>query len=257
VRQGNLVGRLIGGRMDEFDRPFAEACKYLHDDVPFIIYKPDFCSYDLTVPYLAYKLNYNLVKVGLHDIGPCITANEAWYIVSQVLFNDDRPTILWIEDISVVDDKLSFINKVWQFRTPTRHIVFTGIQHHCKSLPPTFRSITWDTQYKEVLYFDMVYVTAGTCQTILHAPQTLHFRVYNNIRKALTKHYKNIPYCVLENVDSRKASLDSLVGISLLAISAGNPVGISTKLPYNQHNEFVDVLTEGWTTPVSSCIINV
>jgi len=243
--------------MEPFDKPFIKACKYLHDGVPFIIYKPDGCSFDLTVPYLAHKLNYNLIKVGIHDIGPQVTSTEAWYVISQVLFDSDEQTLIWIEDISVVDDKLDLINKVLPYTTKTRHFIFTGIQKYCQDLPPDFKYITWDTRYNDVLFLDKVYVTAGRCQTVLHAPQPLHFRVYAHIHEALKKHYKTVPQCVFENQLGSKSSINSILGLSLLSINTGEPVGISTILPYTQHTELVDIIKEGWTIPVSIGILKI
>lgn len=233
---------------------FLFASNFLRNHIPFLIYKPDLRSIDETVPYLAHKFNYKLIKIGLHDIGVCVKADLALYIVKDVLAVPIyEPTILWLEDISSIDDKISFIHRVNELITdPNYFIVFTGIKECCNELNGMIPTLEWDTHYPEVKNYHMTYIQPCRCSTVLDAPADLHFRTYmhmlDSIKSFITgpNALDNIIFCTEQD----SAQFSSIIRMSSLCIRKGTAVQVKTPFSYAQHTDFMGNLVEGWEKPV-------
>ena len=239
------------------DTGFLQACNFITQRIPFIIYKPDRVSYDTTIPYLSIRLNYKLVKIGIHDLGVRVLSNDALYIICEVLSNPiNQHTILWVEDISVIVDKLDFINKVMELTRDNLniHVVFTGIPQYCRDIDGIFPSLFWDTEYNLHGEYQATYIKPNTCITTLEAPSRLHFRVYHNIYKCILENFGNIPNDVLIIKDKKEAPINSILSVGLLNINARDLVSISTHLPYIKHCDLIECINYGWAKPTGSVV---
>lgn len=234
------------------DEEYLQAENFIKTGVPFIITKSDLFSFDTTIPYLSYMLQIPLVKVGVHDIGDYSRETDATYFMRQItLYNPTKRTILWVEDISGVDDKVAFVKHVLEDTKNTNWVVvFTSVRNESLGLPV----IEWDTKYS-LPDIPMTYVTKVHCNTVIEAPQDLHFRVYANIAFTLTKQFGCVPTSLLEVAGNKLAPLSSVILLAALCIKKGQPVKVITKLPFVRHEQFMYALIEGWKTPVKSVTI--
>lgn len=239
--------------MIDVDKPFLTASNYLNNRKPFIIYKPDNHSLDTTVLHLAYGLFYKLVKIAIHDLGTIVTSDVGLLLVKEALSQEiDTPTIFWIEDISVINDKPKFVHDVIDLLKDNEniHIIFTGIKAHCEFALQDLPSIEWDTYYDDSKYTQFTYLQPNQCSTTIMSPTTIHFRTVMNVVEVLQKEGNGmLPYAsvTVRVSGDRRASLVSIIGLVSLGIHKGDMIQITSPLPYKQHNELIDMIIEGLT----------
>lgn len=237
------------------DANFIQACQFVGSNIPFFISKPDRNSYDVTVPYLSKQLNLPLVKVGVHDLGGEVNVNDALYLIGYVLTKDfDKTTLLWVEDISGIDNKIEFVKKIIEQtkkNTNTR-IVFTGVGNYCKDMFGVLPILEWDTRYN-ISDFSFTYVLPNQCETVLESPQDIHFRVYYNMWKELVSEFGVVPPAIIEVADYKMAPLSSGIQILSLCIKKGTPMKIMTRENYIKHTHLIDTIIKGLTKEVKIC----
>lgn len=239
------------------DQAFEHANGYLQRNIPFLIYKPDFNSFDQTVPLLARRHHLKLIKLGMHNLGNIVKEHDALAFAKQVLtYPIDTPTIVWVEDISTIDDKAAFVAKVIEAAAKNSNIrlIFTGIEKHCAYAKLTLPIVYWDENYG-IFDYEHTYVTPNQCYTIIMAPQPLHFRVYCNIIYEVTKALPAIPKTRLETSTHLVAELNSIIQCALLAVHKGEPVCISTDEPFSKHKLLTDAIMYGWSKPVPAIFV--
>lgn len=229
-----------------------KAEEYFVKHIPFLIYKPDFNSFDQTVPLLSKKYNTKLIKIALHDLGTRVKEQDAFLFTKEVLdFPIDTETIIWLEDISPIDDKTSYVQHVLEeaHKNEYLHPIFTGIEKHCEGSVINIPVIYWDTDYNEQTY-GHIYVQPGKCHSEFYAPQPLHFRVYMNIIYEVTKELNRIPDTKIETVNQKGASLGSIIQCASLALQKGAPLRIVTNEKFAVHKLLTDAIIRGWSKPV-------
>lgn len=233
------------------NKGYLESSILLNNNTPFIILKPNMCSYDETIPYLAMTLGYELIKVGIHDIGCYVKHTDALSLIKEsLLLKITGKTILWVEDISPVDDKALFIKRTLEMVNGGNvFIIFTGVVDMCKELYGILPIIEWDENIPSIKQFLWKYITPSGCSTKIVAPQTLHFRVYSNIISELTREFGNIPdiSIITENGNGR---LDSIISSIKLCIKRGDTIQISTSCRPVKHESVIECILRGWSEPV-------
>lgn len=234
--------------MEKIDSSFLKATELLSKRLPFVICKPQTISFETMVPYLAYRLNYDLVKVELVELGSQISDITAFYMVREVLGRKtDKETLVWVRDLSVVKDKTKFVLDVLNlFKRSNFHVVFTAVEGQLLGLDQNIPRLDWKTRYENMENFPYTQIQANSCSSLLRAPQDLHFRVFSNIIHTLIRKVKVLPEVILEAENGKKASLQSIILTSLLGIKKNNLVAIYTNYEYKKHREIVDSMMEGW-----------
>lgn len=226
---------------------------FLLHKTPFIILKPNFTSFDSVVPYMASLLQYNLIKVGVHDLGTYIRAEDAIALIKEALLLDiKKDTILWIEDITPVDDKDYFLHSLMELLRKNIHIyaVLTAVKGLCGSLQTPINFIEWDEDIPETKNVLWEYITPNYCSTKIIAPQTLHFRVYTNIVRGIIKEFGNLPL-ITAITENGRATFDSLISISTLCIKKGMVVQIQTGTRPVEHHNIISHMMDFWSEPIN------
>lgn len=234
------------------NKSFLESSILLSKRVPFLILKPNVFSYDEAIPYLAMNLGYDLIKVGIHNIGYCVKENDALALIKEsLLLPTFKNTILWIEDISPVDDKTSLVKKTIELveNRSSLFLIFTGITEMCKELTSWMPVVEWDEHLPSTKSFLWRYITPDSCSTKIVAPQALHFRVYSNIVDGLLKEFGTMPDIDIITEKDR-GTFSSLISTVKLCINDGTTVQISTKYRPLKHEDIVQCLLKYWSQPV-------
>lgn len=239
------------------DRLFDTAAAYVKDGVPFFVFKPEKDSFDTAIPYLAQQLSYSLIKVAIHDLGPITKAADALHLVRYVLdYGVRKPTILWVEDITVVDDKAKLISDVLQSTKENENIrvVFTCIKSQCEDVVAKLPGLDWDPKYA-VPAFDFTQVFPDRCFTDIIVPQDMHFRVFTNAVEAITKELLSVPKFSIETTEGKQVDFSSIINVAALAMHKGDLVRVHSNEVYGKHAILVAALLAGWQKPVDLAVV--
>lgn len=228
---------------------FKKAIELLEINTPFILFKPDNISFDITIPLLSQATKLPLVKIGVHNLGRVIRESDALHLIKSFVDFDQGTNLLWVEDISGVDDKESLIRHISECSKYNR-VVFTGIEKYCKDVVGIIPHINWDINGTRP-QIPFTYILPNQCQTVIVSPQNLHFRVYSNMLSNLFREFKQPPPILLENKYNISAPINSIILVSSLCINKGDLVNIITGGNYATHSIVVDCIKSGLSKPVS------
>ena len=234
------------------DYTLLQAEQYFINRTPFLIFKPDFNSFDQTVPLLCLRNKTKIIKAAMHDLGRIVPEKDAFSFVKQVLdYPIKEDTAFWVEDISTLDDKPAFIAHVIEAarRNTYFRVVFTAIERHCPRSLLTIPFVSWDPDYS-ISIPDHIYFHPVKSHSEFTVPQALHFRVYCNIISEIIQTLKYIPDATLEVDGGKIASLNSIIKCAALAIQPNTVVRLTTHENFATHKLLTDAIISGWSKQV-------
>lgn len=239
-----------------YDELLGKATQYVLTNTPFFVFKPDINSFDAAIPHLAAHNNLPLVKIAVHDLGQTVKVVDALNLIRWVLHSPmETQTLIWIEDISGVDDKEKLVADVLEYakKEYEARIVFSGNRRECGNLSKVLPTLDWDTQYHvEPVNFTQVF--PDKCCTDVAVYQDMHFRVYNNCLETILNEMKFTPVFSIENCKGEKSTFDSIISVAALGIKRGDRIRVHSNYDYIRHMWLVNSLLAGWQKPVDLAV---